>query len=165
MAETTVRITMPSGNPVPETFRFPVPMPSDQLAQHYGMERPVIDALTHITGLFDTWASARYIVMPYGKSISVPDIAAALNRLYQAGQAAGPADSQPTPACPEGHNHHATMPPEPDAAGTTDRKPTADKDHPDRIPFPAAQTAPYNPTCYREACQGPHHHPMQTPAD
>ena len=67
------------------------------LAEEYGMEQPVIDALSRITKLFGTSASARYIVLPYGKSISVPKIAATLNELYQVGQASGP-DAGPATA-------------------------------------------------------------------
>ena len=63
------------------------------LAEYYGMDLPVIDALGRITGLFSVRASAQYIVLPYGRSISVPAIAEALNCLYQAGQAAGPTSS------------------------------------------------------------------------
>ena len=59
------------------------------MAEHYGMDEPVIDALAHITGLFGTTVTARWIVLPYGTSISVPDIAEALNHLYKAGQTAG----------------------------------------------------------------------------
>ena len=74
-----------------------IPHHLDKIAEDYGMDRPVIDALAHIAGLFGARPSARYIVLPYGRSISMPEIAAELNKLYQAGQAgqaAGPTDNE-----------------------------------------------------------------------
>ena len=96
-------IAPPSGNPAPANVRFPTSVPPEDLARHYGTDLAVIDALTDITKMFGTWPTAQYIVLPYGKSISVPEIAAVLHRLYQAGHAAShdSAASEPERPVPE----------------------------------------------------------------
>ena len=99
--------------PAQEHSMFPYPMSPADLARHYGTDLAVIDALTEITEMFSTWPSAQYIVLPYGRSISVPEIAAALHRVYEAGRTASADITTPEPACPERHNDHGRKPPKP----------------------------------------------------
>lgn len=102
---------LPCQKPARKSSRFPYPMSPEDLARHYGTDLAVIDALTEITEMFGTWPTAQYIVMPYGKSISVPGIAAALHRVYEAGRAASSDIATLEPVCPERHNHHGPKPP------------------------------------------------------
>ena len=104
-------ISLPSPQPAPEHSKFLFPKSPEELAGHYETDLAVIDALTEITEMFGTWPTAQYIVQPYGKSISVPKIAAALHRVYEAGRAASSDIAILEPVSPERHNHHGPKPP------------------------------------------------------